>query len=323
MGLFTVLSLEDARRLGAEFGVDVAAVEPLAAGSVNSNYRVTDVRGSRYFARVYEEQDLSGAESEVRLLRGLAAAGIPTAPALPRKSGNDESALASFEGKPFAMYPWVDGEILCQARVHEAHCEKVGAALAGIHASSSRLGRLGAGRFRVEDLALRLDRIERESPEHVEAALRIRSLLQRYVARRNPDLPSGVIHGDLFRDNVLWRNDDIAALIDFESASHGPFCYDLAVTVFAWCYGSTFSSPLVRALFRGYLRRRRLAPEEVEGLRVEGAIACLRFATTRITDFSMRAPPGKPPLRDYRRFLARLEELENGVLHAELDAASS
>ena len=56
------------------------------------------------------------------------------------------------------------------------------------------------------------------------------------------------------------------------------------------------------------------AGRERDGLVVEGALACLRFATTRITDFSMRAAPGQPPLRDYRRFLARLDELEAGVL---------
>jgi homoserine kinase type II len=123
-----------------------------------------------------------------------------------------------------------------------------------------------------------------------------------------------VIHGDLFRDNVLWQGGEIAALIDFESAAHGPFCFDVTVTVCAWCYGSGFSSRLVRALLGGYMAVRPLGAEEREGLVVEGAIACLRFATTRITDFSMRAEAGQPPVRDYRRFLSRLDELEAGAL---------
>jgi Ser/Thr protein kinase RdoA (MazF antagonist) len=59
---------------------------------------------------------------------------------------------------------------------------------------------------------------------------------------------------------------------------------------------------------------RPLEDRELDALGVEGAIACLRFATTRITDFAMRAPAGKPPVRDYRRFLARLAELESGAI---------
>jgi homoserine kinase type II len=319
MGLFTILSLDEARRLGREFGVEVASVEPLQAGSVNSNYRITDATGARYFARVYEEQDVTGAEVELRLLGELSRAGIPTTPPIARR----EQAVASFRGKPFAMYPWIDGEILCQGRVEESHCERVGVALARIHAASARVSRLGEGRFRVEDIARRLERIERESTLHAQAASVIRQKLEHYSSRRNPELPKGVIHGDLFRDNVLWRGGEIAALIDFESASHGPFCFDLAVTVFAWCYGSAFSTPLVRALLRGYVGVRPLAAEEREGFVVEGALACLRFATTRITDFSMRAEPGQAPLRDYRRFLARLDELEAGMLDNELAAAGA
>jgi homoserine kinase type II len=319
MGLFTPLSLEDARALGLEFGVEVARVEPLRAGSVNSNYRITDATGGRYFARVYEEQDRAGAELELRLLGELSRSGIPTTPPLAHR----DQTVSNFRGKPFAMYAWVDGEILCQARVRETHCERVGAALARIHAESSRVAALGEGRFRVEDIAVRLDRIERESAEHVAAASLIRRKLEQYSKRRNPELPKGVIHGDLFRDNVLWQGDEIAALIDFESASHGPFCFDVAVTVFAWCYGSAFSPSLVRALLRGYAGVRRLAAEEREGFIVEGALACLRFATTRITDFSMRAEPGQPPLRDYRRFLARLDALEAGALDDELASAGA
>jgi homoserine kinase type II len=314
VGLFTQLSLDVARDLGREFGVDVARVEPLQAGSVNSNYRITDTTGVRYFARVYEEQDKAGAETEVRLLGELSRAGIETTSPLVHR----DQTVAMFRGKPFAMYPWIDGEILCQARVEEAHCERVGAALARIHSASSRVGKLGEGRFRIDDIAARLDRIERDSPAHAPAASLIRGKLEQYAKRRNPELPKGVVHGDLFRDNVLWRGGEIAALIDFESASHGPFCFDVAVTVFAWCYGSTFSSPLVRALLRGYAGVRPLGVAEREGFVVEGALACLRFATTRITDFSMRTQPGQPPLRDYRRFLARLDELEAGGLDAEL-----
>jgi homoserine kinase type II len=319
MGLFTRMSLDDARRLGAEFGVDVTRVEPLEAGSVNSNYRMTDVTGKAYFARVYEEQGFPGRDRELELLRQLARAGVPTVRPLECAPG-----AGSHDGKPFAMYPWIDGEILCQARVGESHCEKVGAALAAIHAASPSMNvKLGEGRFRVEDMMARLDRVDAETSDFRAATALIRHKLGEYAAKRNPALPSGVIHGDLFRDNVLWHRGDIAALIDFESASQGAFCFDLAVTLFAWCYGSTFSQPLVRAFLGGYVSHRRLHTGEIEGFRVEGAIACLRFATTRITDFSLRTPPGEPPARDYRRFLARLDALEAGELDAALEAVGS
>jgi Ser/Thr protein kinase RdoA (MazF antagonist) len=93
------------------------------------------------------------------------------------------------------------------------------------------------------------------------------------------------------------------------------------VCLLAWCYRDTFVIETAQALVEGYLEKRPLGSEEREQLLVQGALACLRFATTRITDFSLRAKQGQAPLRDYRRFLSRLAELEAGrldsVLHIE------
>jgi hypothetical protein len=76
----------------------------------------------------------------------------------------------------------------------------------------------------------------------------------------------------------------------------------------------------VAAFLDGYSSMRRLLPAERAALAVEGGIACVRFATTRITDFAMRALPGVAPKRDYLRFLARLRELEDGMLEPHLRA---
>jgi homoserine kinase type II len=311
MGLFTELPLADARSLGAEYGLEVTAVEPLAAGSVNSNFRLVASDGRRYFARIYEEQGKEGAVLELELLRALARSGLPVVAPL---SGSAGGGVAEVRGKPFAVYPWVDGDILCQARVEPRHAEAVGRALGGLHLATPSLPALAAGRFRVEDLEQRLDRIERESSEHRDAAALVRAKLRHYAALRDPAAPSGVVHGDLFRDNVLWKGDRIEALIDFESASRGVFAFDVMVTLLAWCYGDAFRSELVGAFLRGYGSVRPISATEWSLLPIEGAVACLRFATTRITDFSMRAAPGEVPKRDFRRFLRRLEALEAGLL---------
>ncbi len=313
MGRFTVLSLDDAKRLAATFGVDVARVEALSSGSVNSNFRLTDTAGAAYFARIYEEQAEDGALAELRLLRELARAGIPTTVPL-SPQGSSQSGMPALGGKPFAMYPWVHGEILCQARVTPKHCQAVGETLARLHLATAHVTPLAGGRFRIQDLVDRLERIERESPEHRDAALHIRHRLRHHAARRDPSLPTGLIHGDLFRDNVLWSGQDIAAVIDFESAATGSFAFDVMVTLLAWCFGDAFGAELISALLLGYETIRPLEAREWDALLTEGAIASLRFATTRITDFSMRASPGTAPLRDYRRFLERLEALEGGVL---------
>lgn len=312
MALLTQLEPDDVRDACSAHGLAIDTVEPLRAGSVNSNFRLTAVDGAKYFGRLYEEQGDGGALAERQLLEVLAAAGVPTAvPLVPRSAD-----LVHIAGKPFAVYPWVDGEILCQARVRAEHCERLGAALARVHRAGDG-AELPAGRFGPAALEARLDGIS--SGEHVpddlrRAAEQIRERLEHALVRRRDDLPSGLIHGDLFRDNALWRGTELVALIDFESASRGNFTFDVMVCIQAWCFGDRFDLELVHAFLSGYSRVRALTGAELDAAPVEAALVALRFATTRITDYSLRAPPGEPPLRDFRRFLRRLDEIEAGVL---------
>ena len=313
MALLTELSPDSARQLLRPYAIELADLEPLAAGSVNSNFAIRDSAGRRWFARLYEEQSLDGARAEVRLLSELADCGVPVA--LPVAAAGGEP-VAEHDGKPFAVFHWVEGEWLCLKRVTPAACRAVGDALAQVHLSTDRLTPISGGRFRVEDIAARLDHIEADANDELIAAARtIRQSLQRYAALRSAELPTGVIHGDLFRDNTLFgANGSISALLDFESASTGPFVFDLMVTLLAWCFRDRLEPELAGALLGAYNARRPLLAMEREQLGVEGALACLRFATTRITDFSMRTAPGATPARDYRRFLARLRALEAGAL---------
>jgi homoserine kinase type II len=305
------MTVAEAQQIGRGYGLNVTRLEALRAGSVNSNFRLETSSGARYFMRVYEEQDFAGARAEVAMIRQLAELGVPTPAPLERLDGDTPAAHA---GKPVAIYPWIDGDILCSRQVTPAVAQALGRALARVHACTERLSRVPRGRFGLDGLQARLDGIERQSAAYGDDTRFIRQKLAQYGAGPRDRLPRGLIHGDLFRDNVLWQDGELAALIDFESASEGIFAYDVMVCVHAWCYRDAFDAELVRALIDGYCSVRPLEAVEWAQLRSEGALAALRFATTRISDFELRTPPGEAPARDYRRFLQRLAALEAGVL---------
>ncbi|HXK17969.1 MAG TPA: homoserine kinase, partial [Polyangiaceae bacterium] len=269
MALLTSLPLADAARLVREFGLEISAIEPLSAGSVNSNFALTAVDGRRYFARLYEEQGREGALGELSLVAALGRAGVPVVQCLPRADG---AGVGDFAGKAFAVFPWLDGEILCQGRVSVAACEKLGAALARVHLTTPEVARPSEGRFRIADLRERLARVEREGhTAYFDDIARIRERLLHYEAERlRQQAPRGVIHSDLFRDNVLWtKQGELAALLDFESACDGAFAYDVMVTICAWCYGTSFDHALVEAFLRGYHAVRPIRGAEVAALEVE------------------------------------------------------
>jgi homoserine kinase type II len=306
MAVLTQLPVASARAIALRFGLDVIGVRGIPAGSVNSNFELSLAGGGRVFLRVYEEQNLLSAAGEARLLEHLAAHGVQT----PRPLARDDGGfLAEHAGKPVALFPWVDGEAICQARVTDEHARRVGEALAQVHLAGMSFQGAPASRFRVGDLLVRAEQIEgAERSGDVAAAMR---LLRGRLERRKeqppaPEIP--VIHADLFRDNVLWDGTSVAGLLDFESASRGSAAFDLMVAVLAWCFGDTLELPLARALVGGYASVRPLGDERAR-LYDEAVFAAVRFSITRITDFELRAR-GAGVHKDFRRFVARLRAVE-------------
>ncbi|HEX6244545.1 MAG TPA: phosphotransferase, partial [Polyangiales bacterium] len=191
--------------------------------------------------------------------------------------------------------------------------ERVGVALGAAHRAGLSFAVQREGRFRLEDVARLLSQADAAGrPELAAPIARLRALHAEVAAALTGPfqaLPRGVIHGDLFRDNVLWEGDRIVALLDWESASHGVLAYDVAVTLLAWCCGDQLDFELGRKLVDGYRRERELSELEWSGLWWTMRLACLRFSTTRMTDIYLkdRYPPG---YKDYRRFLQRLDAVE-------------
>ena len=307
MAVFTQLSSTDAHALTERFALgNLTNLRGIAAGSVNSNYRL-DTSSGAYFVRVYEERDRAGAEADAALLATIA----PRVPTPAPRPDMDGVRVAVVRDKPVAVFPWIEGRSRCQASVSASDAREVGRALARMHVACADVD-AGAGRFEIGDVRARLARIARDSVFAGEAA-HLERRLEAWSARRDPSLPRGFIHGDLFRDNVLFDDAGaLVALLDFESASLGVLAYDLMVTVLAWCYGDAFDHALVRAMIGGYESVRPLEPRERAALVVEGCIAALRFTATRITDYAQRGPSDGRVMKDWRRFRARLDALEGG-----------
>ena len=313
MAIRTAVTLEDVRAFVTDY-IDAVpqALSVVQRGTVNSSYEIALPLGRRIFLRIYEEQDRAGAVAEADRLSYLASCGVATPPPLRRRHGGFVGEMAR---KPAALFPWVDGDMRCLSSVSVEDADRVGEALGRLHIAGKDAPR-AAGRFEPADLRLRLRRIAAApDPRISREAAPLVEKLDAWEARRDTELPRGLIHGDLFRDNVLWNADDeICALLDFESASDGALAYDLMVTVLAWSFKDTLDETIARSIARGYRRARVLTDAELNGLAAEAAIAALRFTVTRLTDDALRSlETGTPPRADknWRRFAQRLAWVES------------
>lgn len=307
MGLYTQLAgaqlaeLADAFALGA-----VRAVAPIAAGTINSNFDVETDRG-RWFVRINEGKSEGDVAWEARLLDELAAAGAPV-PAPLRAA--DHRPYAPLLGKWVSVFAWQPGRHLAAAEVTEAHAAELGAALAALHVAGAALPETWRRRsiYDHNHLVARFARIAASGDPALAHAIDVLGDELAFLTAAAPirsRAARGIIHGDLFRDNVLWDGARISAILDFEQASGGSFAYDVAVCINDWCWDDGPRLPLVTALVSGYERAGQISAPDREVLLIELRAAAARFTITRITDVYLAAVD--QPEKDFRAFLARSE----------------
>lgn len=317
MARLTVLAPADVAQLCAAFDLGPpSAFQALDAGTVNSNFRVDTPRG-RFFLRINEGKESHDVETEACLVDALVPLGVPTPRPLRGKDGGWFVPLGD-PPKWCSAFPWIQGRHLGRAELVPADARAAGEALARLHLAGAALppavrDRLGPGSYTVAHLEARLEVIRAAGRTDLAAAhARLAAALAEVARARDPQLPVGPIHQDLFLDNVLFDEARrLVALLDFEQAVIGPYAYDLAVTLLAWAFGKDdFVAGLPEGLLAGYRSVRALEARERAGLFAEARLAAVRFSITRITDVTLRAGLGAAPGKDYRRYLRRLDRLE-------------
>jgi homoserine kinase type II len=263
------------------------------------------------FLRINEGKVRDEVEREAAIVEFLSARGVSTP--MPLRAGDGQRFVAF--GASFAsVFPWVDGQILLRDGVGPVQAASVGRALAELHLKGSQFADHRAGRYEPDEIARRLEGIVARNDSRLRAAVEVLSPeLRDLEIERNSDVPRGLIHGDLFIDNVLFKpSGEVAALIDFEQASWGRLGYDVAVTLLAFAYGKDdFRPDRVRAFLDAYRAVRAPLPVEHNAFPAELRFAACRFAVTRITDVFLRQQPGVPGGKDYRRYLDRLARVKS------------
>ena len=250
----------------------------ISAGIENTNFFVTTTAG-RYVLTLFEALTLDELPFFLDLMAYLAEHDLPSAHPLPDRSG---SYLRKLQGKPAALVQRLRGASI--ERPDVAHCRLVGDMLGRMHNvgldfPERRYNDRGdewrwqvrdklSGRLDPEDQALLDDELTWQHAHHV------------------PDLPDGVIHADLFRDNVLFDGDELSGLIDFYYACNDTLLYDLAVTVNDWCCDDDggLDPSLTRVLLHAYHLQRPLLDAEREAWPGNLRAAALRFWLSRLHD---------------------------------------
>ncbi len=266
MSVFTPVTLDEARAFVAPYNVgDIIDFQNIAAGVENSNFFVTTTEG-RYVLTIFEKIPREDLGFYMGLMTHLGRNAVPCAVPLATLSGE---VIRTLKDKPAALVSRLGGGDIAHPSLGD--CRAVGAALARMHAATKDFGLKmrnwrGLSWWRSYATALKPHLGE------TERAL-IDSELRHQAKFDALDLPRGVIHGDLFRDNILWDDHldtHVPQMIDFYFACEEHLMFDVAITVNDWCLDihaypeARLSVPHAKALLAGYASVRAFMPVERE-----------------------------------------------------------
>ena len=321
MAVYTKVSERELSDFLTQFDIGaLVGLTGISEGIENTNYLVHTDK-ARFILTLYEKRvDPRELPYFLDLMTHLAQKGISCP--LPVAAKNGETLLPLC-GKKACLTTFLNGKSV--QTITPEHCGQLGQKMAKMHLA----GRDFAG-YRKNDLSVDgwetlIGKIGKAA-DTVESGLfdEMTEAFETVKSRFPTDLPQGVIHADLFPDNVFFTDGSLSGIIDFYFACNDALVYELAVCLNAWCFDQDtwdFNPAKAKAMIEEYDRVRPLSDEEKEALPTLALGSSLRFLLTRTYDWLNRVPGAlvtpKNPLeyvkklrfhrniRDYREYLNR------------------
>lgn len=304
MAVYTSISDEDLASFLADYDIgDPLSFSGIAEGVENSNFMVRTTTGT-YILTLYEKRvNPDDLPFFLNLMNHLAGKGLSCPRPVPKKSGE---TLSSLNGRPAAVVTFLDG--IWHRKIMPVHCRALGTEMARMHQMGADFGMV-----RENSLSVRSWRplLESCGPQADSVKPGLYAFLEAeigFLEKNWPaDLPRGVVHADLFQDNVFFLGDELSGFIDFYFACTDMLAYDLAICLNAWCFENdgSFNITKARLMITAYEDVRELSGAELAALPVLARGAAIRFLLTRLYDW-LNHPEGafvkpKDPMEYHRK----------------------
>ncbi len=313
MAVYTHLSSDDLTALIREYDVgELVSAKGIAEGVSNSNWLIettgADDSGARFILTMYERRiDTSELPFFLGLLDFLSERRCPVPRTIHDRNG---AAWRTVGGKAVALIEFLPGVSVDLPAASQAR--SVGAALAGLHLAVADFPLHGQQTMGLAEWARLIEACGGDGLAEIDPGLPslAEAELTHLRAQWPSHLPRGIVHCDLFPDNVLMLGDTVTGLIDFYFAADDFYAYDLAVTHAAWCFapgGSEFRPDVSEALLAGYRSIRPLSPEEEDALPLLARGACMRFLSSRAYDWLNTPADALVTRKEPMDFARRLE----------------
>ena len=276
MGVFTNFFQDEIKFIEEKYKIKILKIKNIDNGILNSNFYI-ETKNKKYILRIYEANRIVDEEKQELILLDKIAGFIPVSKAI---KNIDNEYISIFTNKKFALFEYINGNSITKIDTHIVR--EIAMYLGKLHSFSKEISFEEYNRKTRIDFNFYYNEIKKS-----EINFRFKNELLNLANEINDfdfsTLPSGIIHGDIFPDNVLLDEyNNIKVIFDFNESYYAPFIFDIAIVINFWIKINDFDffteNNLIRDFLNYYSKYRKITKEELKSL----DIACKKIALTFI-----------------------------------------
>ena len=279
MSVYTNLSNKDVSSLLATYNIGtLKSFRGISDGITNTNYFLNTTRG-KYIITIFEDITEAKVKKYLKLMNFFSSNSLCCPEIMLTKS---KQILSIVKSKPCSIMEKLSGQTVRETNA--SLCESIGSIIGNFHNTGSNYKNKISNSRNIKWVESNIKKIRNHVSKKQLYILEYSSTIFREIFETS--LPNGIIHSDLFRDNVLARNGHVTGIIDYYYSFNGPFIYELAVIINDWCINKDGSINLkkYKSFLNSYNIVRNLTSIEKRYINKAMIAAGLRFYLSRLVD---------------------------------------
>ncbi|MBD1135706.1 homoserine kinase [Pelagibacterales bacterium SAG-MED47] len=307
MAVYTKINKKDISYINKKFEIEkIISFKGIKQGIENTNYLLRS-KNKKFILTIFEKRV---SQNEIpffmKLMDQLNDSKINCPKPQRNKSG---SYLIKIKNKTACIVSFLKGKD--KKSLNLKNCYDIGEMVAGMHLSTKKINLSRKNSMGIRYLNPLLNSIKFKSKRFINIENFLKTNFKDIKMKWPKKLPSGIIHGDLFIDNIFFRKNKISGMIDFYFAANDYFMYEIAICVNALCFDKKKSKFLinnmkVKNLIKGYESIKKLSVKEKNSLNILCRGAAMRYFLTRLFDYSNTPKSALIKIKDPREYYQKL-----------------
>lgn len=307
MAVYTQISIDELNLFLSKYNIDnINEFSGIKGGTSNSNYLLT-ADNKKFILTIFEERtNQENLPFYFDLMNHLNAHDIKCPEVIKDKQGNFSNSIKQ---KHAVITSFLTGSSL--EKIKPIHCSNLGLTIAKMHNASEKLNIKRENELGFDKLGIIIEKLKTYKKHIDDEKLKFIEDEFLFLSREiSKDLPSGIIHADLFPDNIFFEENNLTGIIDFYFSCNDFYAYEIAICLNAWCFedsNNEFNPTKAKYLLGSYNQERKFSNEEVEALPLLARASALRYLLTRLLDFYSHEDSDLILKKDPNEYISKLK----------------